>query len=219
MEEFSLTLVIVIITGLISYRAFNNQGFKSRLLFIPDVINRTGQYERFLTHGFIHADWWHLLINMFVLYSFGVNAEYYLTNIHGEVFGSILYLVLYFGGIIVASIPTFFKHKESPYYSALGASGAVSAVVFMNVFFAPWDYIYLYGVLPIPFVIGAIAYLGYSDYMGRKGNDLIGHDTHFWGAVWGFVFIFVLAAIMNFELITRFFELLLNPGLELPLPI
>ncbi len=213
MEEFSLTLVIVIMTGLISYRALENPGFKSRLLFIPDVINRTGQYERFLTHGFIHADWWHLLINMFVLYSFGINAEYYLTALYGDVFGPILYLVLYLGGIIIASIPTFFKHRESTHYSALGASGAVAGVVFMNVFFAPWSYIYLYGIVPIPFVIGAVVYLGYSDYMGKNGNDLIGHDAHFWGAVWGFAFIFVLAGLTNFDLISRFFELLLNPSL------
>jgi membrane associated rhomboid family serine protease len=214
MENFSLTLIIVIMTGIVSYQAFERPAMRSRMLFVPDLINRFGQYDRFLTHGFIHADWMHLLMNLFVLYMFGQNAEYYFQAAFGAVLGPILYLVLYLGGIVFSSIPSFIKHRENRFYSALGASGAVSSVVFLNIFFAPWSMIYIYAIIPMPIVLGGVLYLWYSDYMGKKGNDNIGHDAHFYGAIWGFAFTFVMALILRPELVTRFVDLLTHPTFD-----
>ncbi|MFK7950031.1 MAG: rhomboid family intramembrane serine protease [Saprospiraceae bacterium] len=206
---YSITLLIVIMTGIISYQAFENPRMKGRLLFVPDVINRMGQYDRFLTHGFIHGDWMHLLINLFVLHSFGEAAEFRFKEHFGALNGAILYTVLYIGGIVVSSIPSYIKHKDNRLYGALGASGAVSAVVFVNIFFNPWSEILLYLFIPIPIVLAGIAYLMYSDYMGKNGNDNIGHDAHFYGAVWGFSFTVLVAAIFKPELMTQFMDLLL----------
>jgi membrane associated rhomboid family serine protease len=211
MENISLTLIIVIMTGIISYQAFERPAMRSRMLFVPDLINRFGQYDRFLTHGFIHADWMHLLMNLFVLYMFGENAEYYFKMAFGAVLGPILYLFLYLGGIVVSSIPGFFKHRENRFYSALGASGAVSGVVFLNIFFAPWSLIYIYGIIPIPIVVGGVLYLWYSSYMDKKGTDNIGHDAHFYGAVWGFLFTFVAALAFRPDFVSMFLDLLMHP--------
>ena len=199
-------------TGFISYRAFERPAMRSRMLFVPDLINRFGQYDRFLTHGFIHADWMHLLMNLFVLYMFGENAEYYFKETFGLVLGPVLYLILYLGGIVVSSIPGFFKHRENRFYSALGASGAVSSVVFLNIFFAPWSMIYIYAIIPMPIVVGGILYLWYSSYMDKKGTDNIGHDAHFYGAVWGFLFTFVAALVFRPEFVSRFLDLLTHPA-------
>ena len=207
--SFSITLFIVIMTGILSYQAFGNHSMKSRMLFIPDVVYRMKQYDRFLTHGFIHADWMHLLINLFVLYQFGEIAEYYFKEAFGSSVGAILYTVLYIGGIVVSSIPSYVKHKENRMYAALGASGAVSAVVFVNIFFDPWNILYLYLFIPIPIVLAGILYLWYSDYMGKKGNDNIGHDAHFYGAVWGFSFTVLSAVILRPDLLTSFMDMLL----------
>ena len=207
--SFSITLLIVVMTGILSYQAFENPRMRGRMLFIPDVINRMGEYDRFLTHGFIHADWMHLLINLFVLYQFGEIAEQYFKDEFGPLMGAILYTVLYIGGIVVSSIPSYVKHRENRMYAALGASGAVSAVVFVNIFFDPWSRLYLYFVIRIPIVLAGILYLWYSDYMGKKGRDNVGHDAHFYGAVWGFSFTVLSAVILRPDLLTRFMDLLL----------
>lgn len=207
--SFSITLLIVVMTGILSYQAFGNPRMRGRMLFIPDVINRMGEYDRFLTHGFIHADWMHLLINLFVLYQFGEFAELYFKAAYGPSMGAILYTVLYIGGIVVSSIPSYVKHKENRMYAALGASGAVSAVVFVNIFFDPWNILYLYFIIPIPIVLAGVLYLWYSDYMGKKGRDNVGHDAHFYGAVWGFSFTVLSAVILRPDLLTRFMDLLL----------
>ena len=207
--SFSITLLIVVMTGILSYQAFENPRMRGRMLFIPDVINRMGEYDRFLTHGFIHADWMHLLINLFVLYQFGEFAELYFKAAFGPLVGAILYTVLYIGGIVVSSIPSYVKHRENRMYAALGASGAVSAVVFVNIFFDPWSRLYLYFVIRIPIVLAGILYLWYSDYMGKKGRDNVGHDAHFYGAVWGFSFTVLSAVILRPDLLTRFMDLLL----------
>lgn len=199
-------------TGILSYQAFGNPRMKGRMLFIPDVVNRMGEYDRFLTHGFIHADWGHLLINLYVLHSFGELAEYRFKAYFGDLYGAILFTILYIGGIIVSSIPSYIKHKDNRMYAALGASGAVSGVVFVNIFFNPWDEITLlfFPFFGIPIVFAGIAYLMYSSYMGKHGNDNIGHDAHFYGAVWGFSFTVLASAILRPELMTNFVDILLS---------
>ena len=98
-----------------------------------------------------------------------------------------LYLLLYLAGIVVASLPSFFKNRENPYYRSLGASGGVAAVIFASIYFAPWQEIYVF-FISMPSILFAGLYLAYSFYMGRRGGDNINHDAHFWGAVFGFVF-------------------------------
>lgn len=129
---------------------------------------------------------------MFVLYSFGQAVEYY----YSKIFGSnswIIYLLLYFTSIFAANVATYFKYQNDSGYRSLGASGAVSAVVFTSILFNPYAKIYLYGIVGLPGIILGLAYLVYSYYMSRKDNaDNINHDAHWQGAVYGILFTIAL---------------------------
>ena len=169
-------------------------------MFHPVTIKQKNQWYRFLSSGFIHGDFTHLLINMFVFWSFGNAVEtLYYPHFLGEN-SAVMYLLLYFGGIVAGSVPSYLRHSNDPRYAALGASGGVSAVVFAIIMFAPWDNLYLYGVVPIPQILAAAAYLYYSWYMDRRATDNIGHMAHLTGAAWGFVF----TGLMNPSLFPRF---------------
>ncbi|MGC9342464.1 MAG: rhomboid family intramembrane serine protease [Bacteroidales bacterium] len=186
-----ITILIVISTAIISIVSFQRSDLFSKLAFEPFLIQEKKQYFRFITHSFVHADWIHLIVNMLVFFSFGNYVESQLGSIQGSssVFsGGIIFVLLYFGGTVIASLPTYFKHKNNPNYVSVGASGAVSAVLFTSIFLAPLEKVYFYGILPVPGIIFGGLYLIYSSYMARKGNDNINHDAHFWGAVYGFIF-------------------------------
>ena len=208
-DALSITNIIVGITCLVSWVLMQNQQGKGQLIFHPVTIREHQQWHRFLTSGFIHADFMHLAINMFVLWSFGNAIErYYFPAFLGE-FAALKYLAVYFGGIVVSSVPSYLRHNRNPKYAALGASGGVSAVVFAVILFEPWQNLYLYGVIAIPQILAGAAYLFYSWYKDRNPSDNIGHMAHFTGAVWGFVF----TGFLNVELFARFFQKVLQgPG-------
>jgi len=176
---FTATNIIVAITVAISMFLMQSREGKFALIFHPVTIKQYKQYHRFLTSGFIHGDGLHLAINMFVLWSFGnaIESYYYPAVFEGSIL--IKLAILYFGGIIAASIPSYFRHQNDSSYMALGASGGVSAVVFACILFAPWQNLYLYGVLPIPQILGGVGYLYYSWYKDKNSNDNIGHMAHF----------------------------------------
>ncbi len=181
-----MTLYIVIISCIVSFIAFQNQKVSHALIFNPYLVAQNNEWYRFVTSGIIHADFIHLLVNMFVLYSFGGVVEDYFGYLFGTM-GTYYFLVLYLGGLLVSIVPSFVKHKHNPHYNALGASGAVSAVVFSYIIFQPLQKIYLYGLIGIPGIVAGVLYLGYSWYMGKKGGGNINHDAHLWGALFGIV--------------------------------
>ena len=158
-----------------------------------------------ITHGFLHADWTHLIINMIVLYSFGSNVEAWFGKLKmaGYINSvAITYSLLYFGGIIISSMITLFRHRNNRWYNSVGASGAVSAIIFTSIFFNPLDRLYFFAVIPIPGIIFAVLYLLYSSYMSRRNKDNINHDAHLLGAVYGFVF----PLLIDFDLISHFLQ-------------
>ncbi len=184
-----ITTLIIIITTIVSLLAFRDRSHIYRkLAFSPYEINKFKQYYRFLSYALVHADWMHLFINMLVLYSFGRVTESYYTIYFGN--KVILYfLLLYIGAIAISVLPSFGKNKDNYLYTAVGASGAVSAVVFASILFSPLSKLILFPIpIPIPAILFAVLYLGYSYYMSKKNIDNIGHDVHFWGALYGFVF-------------------------------
>jgi len=186
-----ITLIIVIITGLISLLAFRNRELFYRLDLSPARIVHHNEYYRIFTHAFLHADYFHLGVNMLVLYSFGTYIEQVFSQLEasGVIFsGSFFYVLLYVLSIALASVPTITRYRNNEAYSAVGASGAVSAIVFTYIFFAPLHKIYFYMVLPIPGIVFGVLYLGYSSFMSRRNSDNINHSAHFWGAVVGFLF-------------------------------
>jgi len=198
-----MTLTIVIITSIISILAFYSDKLMSWLIFNPYQVFHRKEWWRLLTHGFLHADWVHLIVNMIVLYSFGRNVEAWISRLKIEDYLNsplITYLLLYLGGIIISTLPTLIKHRNNYNYNSVGASGAVSAIVFTSIFFSPLDKIYFFGVIPVPGIIFAIIYLVYSSYMSRRGKDNINHDAHFAGAIYGFIF----PVFIDFDLLKHF---------------
>jgi membrane associated rhomboid family serine protease len=203
----SFTLIVVIMTGIISYQAFNNPAMRQRLLFHPYSIKKSGELYRFISHGFVHGSWTHLLINLFVLYQFGEVIEaVFVQLVFGPTFGRLAFLLFYVSAVVVSSIPSYFKNQNNAYYGSLGASGATSALVFIYIMLDPWQW-FLFP--PLPAIVLAIAYLWYSSYMSKRGGDNIAHDAHLYGAVFGLVFAIVAFALFNPLLLDNFIVKLL----------
>jgi membrane associated rhomboid family serine protease len=198
-----VTLIIIVISSLVSIAAFSNRELYRRLVFNAYDIRHFKHGYRFLSYALIHADWIHLLVNMMVLYSFGSAVETYYDVIFAQ--KSIFYfLLLYVGGTVLSTTPAYGKYKDDYSYNAVGASGAVSAVVFASIVFDPLNKIYLFFIpIGIPAIIFGVLYLAYSWYMAKKNIDNIGHDAHFWGAVYGFVFTIAMKPSMAMHFLNQ----------------
>lgn len=179
------TVLIVIVTVIVSIACFNNWNLFDKLSFSAYRVVRYKEWYRLISHGFVHADWVHLLVNMFTFYSFGRYIE---AVFAGLGFGSWSFVLLYFGGMLAASLYDLFKYYKNSYYSSIGASGAVSAVLFTAIFLNPWDKILLFAIVPIPGILFGFVYLFYCQYMAKRGGDRINHNAHFYGAVFGFIY-------------------------------
>lgn len=202
----SITLIIIIITCLVSLTAFSNEKIKSDLIFYPPAITYDRQWYRFITCGFIHADFGHLLFNMYSFYLFGQAVEQYFTYIFQEK-GKILYLVLYVSALFFCLLPTYARHRRDSSYASLGASGAVSAVIFAFILLdplVPIGIIFIPGINIPGFVFGAI-YLIISSYLDRRGGGGINHSAHIWGALYGILFLILVSfAFSNYNALEEF---------------
>ncbi|ERI59760.1 membrane protein [Xylella fastidiosa subsp. multiplex Griffin-1] len=179
-----ITLILIAMNAVVSWLAFNNSRLLDRLVFRPPAIDRDRQYDRLITYGFVHADISHLLFNMVTLYFFGSMIE----AVMGELTGSLLtYPLFYLGALLVSILPSYIKNQKNPKYLSLGASGAVSAVLFAAVLLQPWALIVVL-FIPAPAIFYAVFYVGYSIWMGRRGDDGINHSAHLSGAAFGVVF-------------------------------
>jgi len=196
-----MTIIIIVITSIVSIMAFSRYDLMEKLQFNASRIYHQKEYYRLITHGFVHANWEHLIVNMIVLLSFGKAIEMYFQYGFGRM-ANAYFLILYFGGMVISNAYALFKHRDDYYYNAVGASGAVSAVLFAAIFFDPWNKIYFFGILPMPGILFAVLYLIYSWYMSRKQSDNIAHDAHFLGALFGFLF----PVLLNFRLLEQFLD-------------
>ena len=201
----TITLMLILVIALTSAFAFSQRETMAQLQFNAYKIYHRHQYYRVISHALVHANWEHLIVNMIVLYSFGTLVERYFAMYFGEV-GSYYYLTLFFTSIVISSLWSLFKEKNNPYYNAVGASGAVSAILFTAIFFQPWEPIYFFGILPIPGIIFGGLYLYYSYYMSAKKTDNIGHDAHFLGAIFGFFFPVILRPELKMDFISVLFS-------------
>ena len=203
----SISIMLIIIISMTSIMAFSNREVIKQFQFNAFKIYHKKQYYRLLTHALVHANWEHLLVNMIVLWSFGGVVEHYFElNFGGN--ATYYYLGLFVGSVIFSSFWSLIKQRNNMYYNAVGASGAVSAVLFAAIFFNPWEPIYFFGVLPMPGIIFGVLYLYYSFYMSRKKLDNIGHDAHFLGAVIGFC----TPILLRPSLFWDFLSLLFSPS-------
>lgn len=209
--NYPITIALIAVNVIVSLLAMNNNDVLSKAIMWPYGVKRHNQYYRFISSGFIHADYFHLFFNMFTLFFFGrVVEEIFLKYGLG---GNFAYIALYFLALIASDIPTYLKQRNNYNYQCLGASGAVSAVVFAAIVFNPWGSIYLYGALKISAFVYAVLYLIYCVAMSRRGGDHINHDAHLWGSLFGFGFTIALIAAMRPALFTYILEQLKHPSL------
>jgi len=194
----SITLIIIIITCLISITAFSNDKVFDDLIFYPPAIANQNQFYRFFTCGFIHADYAHLFFNMYSLYMFGGLVETQFNFVFGSN-GKWLYLLMYLTSLFFCLLPTYNKNKNNYHYQSLGASGAVSAVVFAFIFLDPLQKLGPIGLserFMIPGVVFGILYLVISSYLDKKGKGNINHSAHIWGALYGIVFLIITGSFL-----------------------
>ena len=200
--NLSITTVLIIITAISSIIGFNKPEFINRWMFVPYLIKRRSQWDRFITSGLIHKDYMHLLFNMFTFYFFGGFVEQFLRYKLGVIIGGVVFVLFYLLGIILSDIPTYIKNQENSHYRALGASGGTAATVFASIIIMPLSDICLFGILCLPgFILGGL-FLIYSYVKGKNGEDAINHDAHLYGAIFGIVFILVISPESAFQ----FFE-------------
>ncbi len=172
---YSIPTIIIAVTALVTFIGLSNPIFFDKYKFNISGI-KAGEQYRMITSGFLHADWFHFAFNMFSFWSF--------ANFLTQEFSTINFILIYFGSMVMGSLLTYFIHKEEPYYSAIGASGAVTGIVFCAILLYPTE-LKIFG---LPGYIFAVLYLAYSIY-GMKGKyDNIGHTAHLGGAIGGLLF-------------------------------
>jgi len=217
--EITISLMLVLANCAISIPAFNNNKLMNDLIFYPPAIANNNQYYRFITHGFLHADIAHLAFNMIALYSFGGAVEqiFSLDCLFGSM-GKVYYLLMYMVALVVATLPTYKKNKNNYQYRSLGASGAVSAVVFAGITLLPQLPInFMFIPIDIPGYVFGIVYLGVSAYLDRKGGGNVNHSAHLWGAAFGVVFTIIMClALAKLNVLENFLRQIQAGGRLLP---
>ena len=184
-----VTVIIIAITCLVSILCFTGTLNGNRLLFNAYSVWHRKEWHRMLSHGLVHGGWGHLLFNMLTLYFFGGVVEQYFALAFGSTLGILLYVALYVTAIAVSSIWDLVKYRDDWNYNAVGASGAVSDILFASILLEPKMGIYIFLIpIPVPGYIFAPLSLLYCWYMARRNMDSIGHTAHFWGAVYGLLF-------------------------------
>jgi membrane associated rhomboid family serine protease len=172
--------IIFLFTIITSLYAFNDQTLYGKFMLHPYSVSRRHKLYTLITSGLIHADWMHLIFNMMTFYFFAFQLE--------AMIGSWQFGVIYFFGLILSDIPSVIKHKNDMWYNSLGASGAISAVLFSYILFQPFSSMMIF---PIPIPIWAIIfgplYLVYCVYASKHSRDNINHDAHFFGALAGLI--------------------------------
>ncbi|WP_405567993.1 rhomboid family intramembrane serine protease [Polaribacter sp. Asnod6-C07] len=197
-----IILLIVIANVLFSKKGFDDYSFLDKYKFQVGRV-KGDEKIRMLTSGFLHVDWMHLILNMYVLYMFGGFVT--------QILGTTSFLIIYFGSLLAGSLYALHYHKDEPYYSAVGASGAVSGIVYTSILLNPDMSLYLFFVpIPIPGYIFGVGYLLYSIYGMKKQVGNVGHAAHLGGAIGGFVLTLILQPIL-FSTNTTFIVLLAIP--------
>jgi membrane associated rhomboid family serine protease len=202
----TITLIIIAITAVISMLAFNNQNLIRQLILWPPALNRDHQYYRLITYGLIHADAQHLLFNMLTLFFFGRAME----QLYNNYLGAFGFAIFYVGGLVISILPTYLRNRNNAGYRSLGASGAVSGVLFAFILLRPWVTIYVF-FFPVPAIIYAALYIAYSIYMDRRSADNINHSAHLWGGLYGIVF----TILMEPKVIGLFLDSLTHPNFRM----
>lgn len=203
---FSILIIIIIITSLISFHAFRDEQVFDKLYFSAYRIKHNKEYYRFLSNVLVHADMTHLLFNMFSLYFLGEALEFFLMDFYGQKVGELHFILIYILGGLAANIFAYLRHQNDPNYRSVGASGAVSAVIFAAIMWAPdMELMLLFIPIPIPAYIFGPIYLAFEYWAHKKGNTGIAHDAHIGGAVLGIVYVLIINIDKGKEFLSHIF--------------
>jgi len=200
-----ITLLIILVTCVVSIVAFRNQRLLDDLILWPPALSRSREYYRLVSYGLVHADGGHLFFNMISLYFAGRIMEQFFT----AAMGPLGFLTFYIGALVFSILPSYLANRRNAGYRSLGASGAVSAILFAFILLAPWARIYLI-VIPMPAILYAVLFVVYSVYMDKRGGDNVNHSAHLWGALYGVLFTIAL----NPSVLSNFIALLTQPRLS-----
>lgn len=184
-----VTIALIAITCVVSWMAFDKRSLADRLVLWPPALERRHEYWRLLSYGFVHADIGHLAFNMITLFFFGREIERVMAGVTGS---WLTYPLFYLAALAVSILPSYLKHRHDANYVSLGASGAVTAVLFAFILLAPWTLIFVF-FIPVPAIIYAVFYVGYSLWMDKRGGDRINHSAHLSGAAFGVLFMVMMA--------------------------
>jgi membrane associated rhomboid family serine protease len=200
-----ITKILSLFIVVCSLIGFANPSIIEKYIFSPYLIKHYKQHYRFLSHAFFHANFLHLFLNVWIFWMFGNVIEYNYQLLFDEKLGKIYFLILFTGGIYASSIAEYIKHKNNPSYASLGASGAIEAVVFSFIIMNPFQWLYFF-FIPMPAWLIGLLFLIFSFYMSKRKlpNDRIGHEAHFWGAIFGIVFTFIIKP----SLLLAYFDLI-----------
>ena len=191
-DHISITWLIIIFTVLVSYQGFNNYYLVDRWKHYPYRETRQKEWYRLLTSGFVHADWLHVIINMYMMYTFGTMIEEYIISWYNPAKGRLIFLLVYLCNIILANLPATIRQADNPGFASIGASGAVSGLVFMYILLNPWTMFGLFFIIPMPAIILGVAYLIYSSWAANRGHGRLDHSAHFAGALAGMAMIILI---------------------------
>jgi len=194
-----ITKILSLFIVVCSLIGFANPSIIEKYIFSPYLIKHYKEHYRFLSHAFFHANFLHLFLNVWIFWMFGSAIEYNYQLLFDEKLGKIYFLILFTGGIYASSIAEYIKHKNNPSYASLGASGAIEAVVFSFIVMNPFHWLYFF-FIPMPAWLLGLLFLIFSFYMSKRKlpNDRIGHEAHFWGAIFGIVFTFIIKPSLLF---------------------
>ena len=191
-----ITIIIIAITAVISYLAFNNNAFMDKFIFNPPAVKQGGWY-RLITYGLVHANYTHLIFNMLTFYIFGAYIEKFFKEVFGAQQGGLWYIVLYVSALVISILPTYLKEKNNDYYRGLGASGAVSAIVFAYILINPMSFM---GIMFIPVMLPAflfgIIFVIISIYLQKSQPGGINHSAHIAGGIFGITLTIILFALL-----------------------
>ncbi|MDT3741202.1 MAG: rhomboid family intramembrane serine protease [Candidatus Kapabacteria bacterium] len=181
----SAAVIFFVTIGISLYALYKNNNLLYAWILSPRKVYYEKQYHLLITSGFLHADIMHLMFNMFTFFFFAFSLE--------AAIGTLNFLIIYFGSMVLSVVSTVIRKKDDDGYSSLGASGAISGVVFASVMVSPNSTMMILPIpIPMPAYIFAVLYLVWSYFAAKKANDMINHEAHFWGALAGVIFMLIL---------------------------